>query len=990
MATFDPIRKFISIAVSDIVEAFNTLINEINERLGLIGQDTDAAIAAVAADLATHEADTNNPHSTTAHQVGTYTSAEIDGLVGSYGFQVYPSSAAVTVPAGIANGENYWVQSADGLTIISYTNNAGTPGVTPGVNPLPTDLGLQQAVLRDYTNAMYSAAGNGTVKALWDWQGPSAKLAGSTTILTSLTDLSPASLQLVLSGFIYTGTDPRPIYDPVRGIYLSSQAGFQIANGLLSKTSGDFGLIFNCDLDMLTGTVANVGSLPAGTEGSMYLVNADTNTIYTPDVVEVLDQPFSASELVNGYFRYNQSVATWQKGDYYLLAVKGVSSYLYLRVTHLGQVYAAVYNGAGAELNVHPIGQVNFGQANRLQFGLRRFANQLSLWCNGEMVCTIGMAGQASITDFSTTYINGNIRPSSTVNPVANGLRFYWQGLAVADDMTQPEWLRFYNTAAQRYRTPQIDVDAVLNILIGMGQSWFQGAIAVTDLYRTGPNNWNGQVTRNNLSHSGEQNTVTRQGFPNLLCSRGIDNPDEIGPYFVAINSLGNLDTTSTRSPNSSGENQMAGFMAQVNTFSQGKTAMYAMAGYGAGGATIATLAFQSVVPLMQNIKTVPLTASDYYNKVMRQVAYLVTYAQVRGWIPIVAGIVWDQGHSDLSNANYSADFLSLWDRFVLNSKQLTGQNSDPVTSIQQINYSVDGIGNRTNYTTSIDQQMLDIVANRGTRPIFLTCMPYKFTSFIHPYRLAHRWRGEDQGLGWGRVASNGEQYPACVPLSFVYAIGGTTVKVVFPVRGVGGLQFRTNANNIDALVVRNGVTTYGFTYYKVASVVTISVAAPGIVSWAAHGRAAGSKIQFSMIGNFTMPAPLTAYTTYYVVNPTTDNFQLALTPGGVPITTTAPAVGTITAFDISTYPASVAIGTTTVTNDSVTVTLDNPIQSGDVFQYAGWDCRYGNLFDGPAVDGIFNDQDWTVPFVSNEPPFTLGLKNDVSLAAAAFKKVLT
>ena len=78
-------------------------------------------------------------------------------------------------------------------------------------------------------------------------------------------------------------------------------------------------------------------------------------------------------------------------------------------------------------------------------------------------------------------------------------------------------------------------------------------------------------------------------------------------------------------------------------------------------------------------------------------------------------------------------------------------------------------------------------------------------------------------------------------------------------------------------------------------STVTITEAAPGVVSWAGHGFAAGTPVTFSTTGE--LPAGLVAGTTYYVVNPTTDAFEVTAVIGGTPVDTTGSAqTGTQTA----------------------------------------------------------------------------------------------
>lgn len=82
-------------------------------------------------------------------------------------------------------------------------------------------------------------------------------------------------------------------------------------------------------------------------------------------------------------------------------------------------------------------------------------------------------------------------------------------------------------------------------------------------------------------------------------------------------------------------------------------------------------------------------------------------------------------------------------------------------------------------------------------------------------------------------------------------------------------------------------------------SVVTISVATPGVVTWANHGLFAGQPVVFSNTGG-ALPTGLTAGTVYYVLASglTSSTFQVGATAGGSAIATTAPGTGvnTVTA----------------------------------------------------------------------------------------------
>ncbi len=72
---------------------------------------------------------------------------------------------------------------------------------------------------------------------------------------------------------------------------------------------------------------------------------------------------------------------------------------------------------------------------------------------------------------------------------------------------------------------------------------------------------------------------------------------------------------------------------------------------------------------------------------------------------------------------------------------------------------------------------------------------------------------------------------------------------------------------------------------------VTITIASPGVVSWNAHGMANDSKVVLETTGS--LPTGLTAGTTYYVRNRTTNSFELSATPGGASINTSGTQSGT-------------------------------------------------------------------------------------------------
>lgn len=94
------------------------------------------------------------------------------------------------------------------------------------------------------------------------------------------------------------------------------------------------------------------------------------------------------------------------------------------------------------------------------------------------------------------------------------------------------------------------------------------------------------------------------------------------------------------------------------------------------------------------------------------------------------------------------------------------------------------------------------------------------------------------------------------------------------------------------------GATKHHYVDSK-SSTVTITNAAPGVVTWTAHGLAANQEVKFSTTG--TLPNPLVAGTTYYVRNPAANTFEVSATSGGASINTTTAGAGVHTA-SIPTY----------------------------------------------------------------------------------------
>jgi hypothetical protein len=99
---------------------------------------------------------------------------------------------------------------------------------------------------------------------------------------------------------------------------------------------------------------------------------------------------------------------------------------------------------------------------------------------------------------------------------------------------------------------------------------------------------------------------------------------------------------------------------------------------------------------------------------------------------------------------------------------------------------------------------------------------------------------------------------------------------------------------------------------------VTISIAAPGVVTWTGHGLSVNDTIRFTTTG--ALPTGLAINTTYYVKEVLTANtFTVSTSAGGAAVTTSGTQSGTQTALVWYGVPV-VAVANTAVTLASVTV----------------------------------------------------------------------
>jgi hypothetical protein len=102
--------------------------------------------------------------------------------------------------------------------------------------------------------------------------------------------------------------------------------------------------------------------------------------------------------------------------------------------------------------------------------------------------------------------------------------------------------------------------------------------------------------------------------------------------------------------------------------------------------------------------------------------------------------------------------------------------------------------------------------------------------------------------------------------------------------------------HDVIATESANNITTNDTVVFDdlVSGTVTVTAAAPGVVTHTSHGMVDDQIVQFTTTD--TLPAGLSLLTDYYLQNSTTHTYEVSLTEGGASVTTTDTGTGTHTA----------------------------------------------------------------------------------------------
>lgn len=133
-------------------------------------------------------------------------------------------------------------------------------------------------------------------------------------------------------------------------------------------------------------------------------------------------------------------------------------------------------------------------------------------------------------------------------------------------------------------------------------------------------------------------------------------------------------------------------------------------------------------------------------------------------------------------------------------------------------------------------------------------------------------------GFAFVREVKDSTKRTRLIPFTY-----STTQTMVIEL-GAGYTRFHTNGSTL--LVGTPSA-------YRTSATVTITIATPGVVTWTSHGLSNGQQVVFTTTG--ALPTGLTAGTAYFVVNATTNTFQVSATSGGSAIATSGTQSGTHT-----------------------------------------------------------------------------------------------
>ncbi len=294
-------------------------------------------------------------------------------------------------------------------------------------------------------------------------------------------------------------------------------------------------------------------------------------------------------------------------------------------------------------------------------------------------------------------------------------------------------------------------------------------------------------------------------------------------------------------------------------------------------------------------------------------------------------------------------------------------------------------VGYNTPYGSNGSPLMCDTAAKLPQSSIrMFIAFPYDFTASAisvpineNPYTL---YQPLSYTVAGNTFTGNGSAYTTGTDVVFT-----TTGAMPSPLVA-GAVYYVTNATNIL------GVNTFQVLTTPVgAANYTVTAASPGVFTSLAtpttNGYPVGTPVRFTNVGG-TLPAPLVAGTTYYVVNPAFTpvtgamTFNVSATYGGaaIAITTTGTGTNSVTPQPVTTTTAGTGNSMYATVQPLVTVTNDgSSTPTSAQVSFAISEIGQGQLYNQVVTLNAASNPPIPAPFTSvvlELPTFTPGLLN--------------
>mgnify|MGYP001556214664 CR=1 FL=1 len=195
----------------------------------------------------------------------------------------------------------------------------------------------------------------------------------------------------------------------------------------------------------------------------------------------------------------------------------------------------------------------------------------------------------------------------------------------------------------------------------------------------------------------------------------------------------------------------------------------------------------------------------------------------------------------------------------------------------------------------------MTIYATAGTRVFIGAALAAKATDFVLADFPTTGWVEVGEAEGLGTVGDTSAE------ITFD-GIAASRTRRLKGTRNAGSMEIVCGIDPADAgqiAIIAAEKTPHDYAFRLLMndapppaiSTVTITIASPGVVSWAGHALVNGSGVRFTTTG--ALPTGLSAGTTYYVVNAAAGTFQVSATPGGTAIVTSGTQSGVHTAQSV-------------------------------------------------------------------------------------------